>query len=91
VLTLRPEDLADLPEERVDVVADPALAELAERGQVAADLGGVDIRVVGDLLGRDPVLPHFLRLGKNLEVTAQPGGDPDAEPVVLNLRTLRTL
>src|SRR5207249_9444643 len=36
VLPLRPEDLPDLPEERVDVVAHPTLAELPERGQVAA-------------------------------------------------------
>ena len=35
-------------------VADPALAELAEVGQVAADLGRVDVRVLGDLLRRDP-------------------------------------
>ena len=31
------QDLADLRDERVDVVADPALAELAEAGQVAPD------------------------------------------------------
>jgi hypothetical protein len=35
---------------RVDVVADPALAELAEVGEVPADLGRVDVRVVRDLL-----------------------------------------
>ena len=53
VLALRPEDLADLAEQRVDVVADAALAELAERRQVAADLRRVDVRVLGDLLRGD--------------------------------------
>src|SRR2546429_7355745 len=46
VLPLRPEDLPDLAEQRVDVVADPALAELAKRREVAANLGRVDVRVV---------------------------------------------
>jgi len=50
VLPLRPQDLADLAEQRVDVVTDTALAELAEGGQVAADLRRVDVRVGGELL-----------------------------------------
>src|SRR5919204_216540 len=91
VLTLGAQNLADLTEQRVDVVADSPLAELPEGGQVAADLCRVDVRVVGDLLGGDPVLAHLLGLGQNLEVAAQPAGDPDAEPIVLNLRALRTL
>ena len=81
VLPLRPQDLADLAEQRVDVVADAALAELAEGGQVAADLRRVDVRVVRDLLRGDPVLAHLLRLGQNLEVPAQPGRDSDRQPI----------
>jgi hypothetical protein len=38
VLARRAQDLADLGDERLDVVAHPALAELAEARQVAADL-----------------------------------------------------
>jgi hypothetical protein len=34
VLPLRAEDPPDLAEQRVDVVADPALAELAERDEI---------------------------------------------------------
>ena len=54
VLALRAQDLADRVEQELDRVADPALAELAEVGQVAADLRRVDVRVLGDLLRRDP-------------------------------------
>src|SRR4029453_1815480 len=39
------QDVAKLPPQRVDVVADPALAELAESGQIAPDLGRVAVRV----------------------------------------------
>src|SRR5205814_8818100 len=91
VLALRAQDLADLAEQGVDVVADAPLAELPERGQVAPDLRRVDVRVVGDLLGRDPVLAHLLRLGQNLEVTAQPGGDADAEPIARDVGSFGSL
>ena len=50
VLSLSPQDLADLAEERIDVVADPALPEFAECREVAPDLGRIDVRVVGYLL-----------------------------------------
>jgi hypothetical protein len=38
VLAGRAQDLADLGDKRIDVVADAALAEFAEAGQVAAEL-----------------------------------------------------
>jgi hypothetical protein len=44
------QDLADLRDQRIDVVAHAALAELAEAGQVAADLGRVDVGEVRELL-----------------------------------------
>src|SRR4051812_49498328 len=66
VLALRPEDLADLAEERIDVVADPALAEFPERRKVAPDLSRVDVRVVGYLLRGDALLPLFFALGRTL-------------------------
>src|SRR5581483_478219 len=50
VLTLRPQDLPDLVEKAVDVVADPSLAELPERREIAPDLRRIDVRVVRDLL-----------------------------------------
>ncbi len=78
---VRPQDLPDLRHERVDVVAHPALAELAEARQVAADLGGVDVRVVRQLLGRDRLAPHLLRLGQDLQVSRQSGRDPEREPL----------
>src|SRR5207248_4174665 len=56
VLTLRAQDLADLAEEAVDAVADAALPELSEAGQIATDLGRVDVGVVRDLLRGDPLL-----------------------------------
>jgi hypothetical protein len=81
VLALGAEDLADLAEEAVDVVAHPSLAELSERGQVTADLRRVDVRVVGHLLGGDALLPQLLGLRENLEVPAQSRGDPNRQPI----------
>ena len=75
------EDLADLAEQRVDVVADPALAELAEAGEVAADLRRVDVRVVGELLGRDRVLAHLAGLRQDLEVPGEAGCYTEREAV----------
>ena len=68
MLALRAEDLPDLPEEGVDRVADAAFSELPEIGQITANLGRVDVRVVGDLLRGDAVLPHLLRLRQHLQV-----------------------
>ena len=81
VLPLRPQDLADLAEQRVDRVADAALAELAEVREIAADLRRVDVRVVGDLLRGDALLPHLLGLGQHLQIAREPRGDTDREPV----------
>jgi len=65
------EDLADLGDQRVDVVADAPLAELAEPREVAANLGRVDVRVVGQLLRGNRVLAHLARLGQHLEVARE--------------------
>ena len=81
VLPLSAEDLADLAEQRVDVVADAALAELAERRQIAPDLGRVDVRVVRDLLRGDPALAHLLRLRQHLQVPAEPSRDADGQTI----------
>ncbi len=81
VLAGRPEDLADLRDERLDVVADPALAELAEAGQVATDLGRVDVRVVAELLRGDRLLAHLLGLREDLQVAGEAGGDAERQAV----------
>src|SRR4030095_12958586 len=44
------QDRAALGDEPGDVVADAALAELAEAGEISPDLRGVDVGVVGQLL-----------------------------------------
>src|ERR671915_76301 len=75
VLARAAEDLADLRDERVHVVAHAALAELAEAGQVAADLGRVHVRVVGQLLRGDGLATHLLRLGQDLEIAREAGGN----------------
>src|SRR5262249_57028804 len=74
VLALRAQDLPDRVEQELDRVTHPALAELAEVGQVAADLRRVDVRVLGDLLRRDPRLAHLPCLRQHLEVPGQAGG-----------------
>src|SRR3954469_13072561 len=73
------QDLADLRDERVDVVADAALAELAEAGQVAADLRRVDVRVVAELLGGDRLLAHLLGLREHLQVAREACGDAERQ------------
>src|SRR5438132_6040176 len=75
VLPLCAEDLSNLSEQRVDVVADAALAELPERGEVAPDLRGVDVGVVRDLLRGDAVLAHLLGLLPHLAITGEPRCD----------------
>jgi hypothetical protein len=82
VLPLGAQDLADLGQEAIDRVAHPALAELAEVGEVAADLRRVDARVVGDLLRGDPVLAHLLGLGEDLQVPGEARCHTDADAVV---------
>ena len=81
------QDLADLRDERVDVVADAALAELAEAREVAADLRGVDVRVLRELLRGDRLLAHLLGLGQHLQVAGQAGGNAQgrAAPAVAAL------
>ena len=81
VLALRAQDLADLVQQRVDRVADAALAELAETREITPDLRGVDVRVLGDLLRGDPVLAHLPRLGQHLQVAAQPRCHSDCQPL----------
>ena len=83
VLARGAQDLADLGDQRVDVVADAALAELAEAGEVAADLGRVDVGVVGELLRGDRVLAHLPGLGQDLEVAREPRRDAEREPVAV--------
>ena len=63
----------------VDVVADAALAELAEAGEVAADLRRVDVRAVGELLRGDRLLALLLGLREDLQVARQPRGDAERE------------
>ena len=75
------EDLADLLDQRLDVVADPRLPELAEAREVAADLRRVDVGVVGELLGGDRVLAHLPSLGQDLEVAREPRRNPERESI----------
>src|SRR6185437_15342964 len=81
VLAGRAQDLAYLRDERLDVVAHAALAELAEARQVTADLGRVDVRVVGELLRGDRLLAHLLRLREHLQVAGQARRDAEREPL----------
>src|SRR4051794_33481462 len=85
VLAGGPQDLADLRDQGVDVVADAALAELAEAGEVATDLRRVDVRVVGELLRRDRLLAHLSRLCQHLQVARKAGCDAKRK----SLSTLR--
>src|SRR5688500_4754970 len=79
VLPAGAQDLADLRDERVDVVTDAALAELAEPRQVAPDLGRVHVRVLGQLLAGDSLLAHLARLREHLQVARETSGDAERE------------
>ena len=70
-------------DERVDAVADAALAELAEARQVAADLGRVDVGVLGQLLRGDRLLAHLAGLDQHLQVARQPRGDAEREALAV--------
>ena len=52
-LAVEAEDLAEMPLQIADVVADAADAELAEVRQVLADLRGVQVELLGERLRRD--------------------------------------
>ena len=75
VLAGGPQDLPDLGDERLDVVADAPLAELAEAGEITPDLRRVDVRVVRELLRGDRLLAHLPGLRQDLEVARQPCRD----------------
>ena len=79
VLALRSQDLANFVEQRFGAVAHSTLAELAERRQIAPNLGRVDVRVLRDLLRGDSVLPHLPRLTEHLQVPAQASGDTNGQ------------
>ena len=78
------EDLADLRDQRLDVVADAALAELAEAGEVAADLGRVDVGVLGEFLRGDRLAAHLARLGQHLQVAREARRDAEREPLAVD-------
>ena len=71
-------------DQRVDVVADAALAELAEAGEVAADLGRVDVGVLGELLRGDRLPAHLARLGQHLQVAREARRDAQREPLAVD-------
>ena len=79
VLARRAQDAADLGDQRVDVVADAALAELAEGREVAPDLRRVDVRVLGDVLRRDGAATHLLGLRQHLQVARETRRNADRE------------
>ena len=86
VLARGAQDLADLGDQRLDPVADAALAELAEPGEVAADLGRVDVRVLGELLRGDRLPAHLARLDQHLQVAREARRDPEREPLAVGQR-----
>ena len=88
VLARGAQDLADLGDQRLDVVADAALAELAEAGEVAADLGRVDVRVLGEFLRGDRVAAHLAGLGEHLQVAREASRDAERQPLAVDDQAL---
>src|SRR5262249_26493831 len=69
------EDLADGVGEETDVVAFALLAEFAEVGEVAPDLGGGDADVVGQLVRGDRGDPAFPEGAQGADVDRQAADD----------------
>ena len=84
VLAGGPQDLADLGDQRLDVVADAALAELAEAREVAADLRRVDVGVVRQFLRRDRLAAHLAGLGEDLQVAREARRDAERKPLAVD-------
>ncbi len=74
----------------LDAVADAALAELAEAREVAADLGRVDVRVLGQLLRGDRLLAHLPGLDQHLQIARQPRGDAQREALAVDWTRLES-
>ena len=81
VLSGGAQDAPDLADQRVDVVPDAALAELAEARQITPDLRRVDVRVLGDVLRRDRRATHLLRLREYLQVAREARSDTNGEAI----------
>src|SRR5262249_28087167 len=60
------------------------LAELAEAGEIAADLGRVDVGVLGEFLRGDRLAAHLARLGKHLQVAAEPSRHAQRQPLAFD-------
>jgi hypothetical protein len=84
------EDLADLVDERLDPVAHSALAELAKAGEVAADLGGVDVGVLGELLRGDRFAAHLARLDQDLQIARQARRHTERESLAIGAAEVGT-
>ena len=73
-LAVEAEDLPQVPLQVLDVVADAAHAELAEVGEVLADLRGVEVELLGQRLRRDRLDAGGFELVQAAEVDRQPVG-----------------
>jgi hypothetical protein len=73
------EDFAELGDELIDAVADAGVAELAEVGEVFADLGVGVAKGVAELFGRDGVFVGFMEGFElaQVETEAVDGGSRD--------------
>ena len=71
-LAIEAEDLAQVTLEIADVVADAADAELAEVGEVLANLRRVQVELLGERLGRDGPDARALELVETAQVDREP-------------------
>ena len=65
------EDVLDAVGEQLDVVADSALAELAEVREIAADLSGVDLGHLGEPRRGDRLTAVFAQVEQRVEIGGQ--------------------
>ena len=73
-LAIETEDLPQVPLQIADVVADAAHAELAEVGEILADLRGVQVKLLGQRLRRDRADAGVFERVQAAQVDRQPVG-----------------
>src|SRR5207245_10104810 len=90
---IQPQDQPDFLPEPGDAVAQPALPEIPEVGEVLPNLGGGDPALVGEALRRDGAVAFNFQLFQHAVIAGEPadGRDRDARVQLLLLVFLRLL
>ena len=79
MLSRRVQNIPDVVDKVVDIIANTTLAELPKGGKVAPYLGGIDIRIFAENPGGDCFTTGLPGLGEDLEIARKPGGHSESQ------------